>query len=283
MPGCDSIKGTLGPFTRSYRDLELFCRLYSRSARWELDSSLIPTPFHSSPRVETQRKIRIGIIRDDEVVSPLPPVQRVLDLVAAKLFRSDQIELVPFKPYKHQEAWEIITANYFEDGGATIRKICATSGEPLRPLSEWILNECAQNEKLVAETLQGRKAARDEFQEAYCDHWNASGVDAVIAPVTPSVAPPLNTTRSWGYTSIWNLLDYPAISFPASDMVQGWEVDLASENYVPRTPTEKDIYANYDPDVAQRMPVGLQIVGKRLQEGRLLEDMALIEQILRQD
>lgn len=104
----------------------------------------------------------------------------------------------------------------------------------------------------------------------------------MIVPVTASVAPPLDTTRYWGYTSVWNLLDYPGIAFPASSLFPGWEEDLASESYTPQTEMEASTFANYDPDVAQRMPVGLQVVAKRLEEGKLLGYMGVIDTILRE-
>lgn len=168
--GCDSIQGTCGPFARSYRDLELFSKLYSASSRWIQDPSLIPCPFEAIPRRHGDRKIRVGILHDDQVVSPLPPVRRVIELVKQKLQRSTQIQVVPFTPYEHEEAWKIITANFFEDGGAKIRETCAASGEPLRPLTKWILEQCETNEQLLSPKIQGRKAARDAFRQAYSDH-----------------------------------------------------------------------------------------------------------------
>ena len=46
--------------------------------------------------------------------------------------------------------------------------------------------------------------------------WNASGIDVLLCPVTPGAAPPLDCSRYWGYSSVWNLLDYPALVFPVS-------------------------------------------------------------------
>ena len=46
--------------------------------------------------------------------------------------------------------------------------------------------------------------------------WNSSGIDVLLCPVAPGAAPPHDCSRYWGYTSVWNLLDYPALVFPVS-------------------------------------------------------------------
>ena len=40
--------------------------------------------------------------------------------------------------------------------------------------------------------------------------------DVILCPASPGAAPPLDSSRYWGYTSQWNLLDYPALVFPVT-------------------------------------------------------------------
>jgi amidase len=42
-------------------------------------------------------------------------------------------------------------------------------------------------------------------------------IDVILCPAGPGVAPPLDCAKYWGYTSLWNLLDWPALVFPVSD------------------------------------------------------------------
>lgn len=216
----------------------------------------------------------------DGVVTPLPPVQVVMGKVAEKLRTSPLIEVVPFTPFQHSEAWQVISANYFEDGGEKIKHICAQSGEGLRPLTAWMIDECQKNEKAVGRTPQNRKAARDAFRARYSEHWNAADVDVIVAPVTPSVAPPLDTSRYWGYTAVWNLLDYPAIAFPASGMVGGYGRGLAEVAYVPGNKMEEYLFSHYCPEVAEKMPVGLQVVAKKWMDSECLAAMETIQRAL---
>lgn len=45
---------------------------------------------------------------DDGVVKVHPPVTRVLKEVVEKLKQKENVEIVEWKPWKHDEAWEII-------------------------------------------------------------------------------------------------------------------------------------------------------------------------------
>ncbi|KAL1873123.1 hypothetical protein VTK73DRAFT_1084 [Phialemonium thermophilum] len=280
-PGCDSISGTLGPFARSLRDIDLVQRAYSESRPWAEDPSLVPYPvaIHHAPA--WNRPLRVGIMVNDGLFNPLPPVQLVLQDVTKKLEASPLIQVRPFEPLDHERAWQVISANYFEDGGAKIEEICAESGEELRPLTAWMIEECRKNEALVHQTIQGRKAARDEFRALYSAHWNAAGVDVVIAPVAPSTAPPPDTSRYWPYSAVWNLLDYPSIAFPASDMIGGYSKDLKGIPYNPKTAAETYAYSHYDPETAQHMPIGLQIIAKKWQDSECLAAAQVIERALK--
>lgn len=68
---------------------------------------------------------------------------------------------------------------------------------------------------------------REAYRAEYARLWNdtATGrddetgelegfVDVILCPVGPGVAPQHNMANYWGYTSQWNLLDYPALVFP---------------------------------------------------------------------
>ncbi|KAK1147921.1 hypothetical protein N8T08_000437 [Aspergillus melleus] len=254
-PGCDSVPGTLGPFARSLRDIELFCKAYSLAEPWIDDVSLIPGDILSpglGSQLDSTRSLRVGILAHDGVVAPLPPVRTVLDIIKQRLGQAESLDIVPFTPFNHADAWRIITANYFEDGGADIRALMLAGNEPSMPLTDWIINQCQKNMAFVAPTMQGRKVARDLYRQRYNAHWNEAGVDVVLAPVTPSTAPPLGATPYWTYTAVWNLLQYPAIAFPATKFIKDWNtVDLSGETYTPTNEQEASMLRDYSPTAAQ--------------------------------
>ena len=52
-----------------------------------------------------------------------------------------------------------------------------------------------------------------------------------------------------------------------------------NQSALARNRVEKAIYAQYDPVLASGMPVGVQIVGRRLQEERVLAAMKIVEEL----
>ena len=50
-------------------------------------------------------------------------------------------------------------------------------------------------------------------------------VDIILCPAGPGPAPRLGCSKYWGYTSQWNLLDYPALVFPVT------KVDVTADSW----------------------------------------------------
>lgn len=231
-------------------------------------------------QLDETRPLKVGLLTDDGVVSPLPPVRAAMRRIAEKLGRAIDVQVVSFSPMEHAKGWSIISANYFEDGGANIRAICEKGGEAVLPLTEWIINECHKGRAAVASSPEGLKEARDAFRQEYSDHWNQFDVDVVLAPIYPSVAGPHGATRYWGYTAIWNLLQYPAVAMPASKLVGDASAAELKEEYVPKNELEKHYWEIYSADDAEGLPIGVQVVGKRYHERMVLQAARVIEKAL---
>lgn len=94
-------------------------------------------------------------------------------------------------------------------------------------------------------------------------------MDVILAPSSPTPAPQLHTSRYWGYTSLWNLLDYPAMVFPVTKIDA--ERDARDAAYEPRNDFDRWAHEHYDADKQRDAPVTLQLVAKRLEEEKLLQ------------
>ena len=57
--------------------------------------------------------------------------------------------------------------------------------------------------------------------------------------------------------------------------------DKLSRTFRPRNKVEKDAYVGYDADEMRGLPVGVQIVGRRLEEEKVLEGMKIIEDVFK--
>lgn len=60
---------------------------------------------------------------------------------------------------------------------------------------------------------------REGFRAQYNAHFQAANIDVILCPPYPGPAPPLGTSKYWGYTSIFNLVDYPAGVLPTGNFV----------------------------------------------------------------
>ena len=115
-------------------------------------------------------------------------------------------------------------------------------------MSRFIITENPHVKHLSIPDVWKWTVAREDYRVEYAKVWNNTAtredgegeVDVILCPAGPGAAPPLDCSRYWGYTSQWNLLDYPALVFPVSKVDP--ETDLREEGYEPIN--EQDAY-NY--------------------------------------
>ena len=255
MAGSEHIVPVIGPLSTSLEGIKVFMKTIIDAKPWLREPSLLPfewKPVDPETFRLDGRKLKVGVLWSDEVVKPHPPVLRALKEVAEKLKSVESVELVDWKPFKHDEAWEIIASLYFCDGAKEESDAIDASGEPWRPLSNFIIKENNFVKHHTIEDVWKWQIRRELYRKAYAKAWNdtATGtsqtgepegmVDVILCPVGPGVAPLIDTSRYWGYTSQWNLLDYPALVFPVSRVNP--EIDVVERGY--RSMNEKDEY-NY--------------------------------------
>lgn len=131
-------------------------------------------------------------------------------------------------------------------------------------------------------------AQRNEYRVAYNKLWNETNIDAILCPAAPTASALHDTSRYWGYTSVWNLLDNSAAVFPAGRVSDSdgeapfpEGVDLSAQ-YPRNSPEELNqtftkLWFDKDPEGKvlgptryKYAPIGLQLVGRRLEEEKLL-------------
>ncbi|KAI0466009.1 amidase signature domain-containing protein [Xylaria cf. heliscus] len=275
MLGADHILGTIGPLSTSLEGISLFVRTVLRARPWRKEPSLVNIPWREGADEEVKgRKLRVGVIWDDGVVRPHPPIAAALSRVVEKLRESGKVEIVDWECWKHDLAWEIIAKLYFCDGGAEEKAAVAESGEPLLPLSKWILIDNPHVREHTIPTLWQAHQERDTYRATYAALWNARDVDVILCPAGPGVAPKLETSRYWNYTSQWNLLNYPAIVFPVGARVGGeYKAHEYPPGYEPMGEADRynyDLWREHGVEGYVGAPVSLQLVGRIYEDEKLL-------------
>jgi Asp-tRNA(Asn)/Glu-tRNA(Gln) amidotransferase A subunit family amidase len=175
---------------------------------------------------------------------------------------------------------------YYIDGGKKLRD--ALGDEPMRPLTEWIIRDA---KVLTAEQIETMVARRNQIRQQYYDYFNSLSLDVILCPAGPAPAQPIGTTKYWAYTSMWNLLDWPAAVFPTGLFVGQEDEEVFPES---RNEHERHLYETckletFDHErslmadsasIAEGSPIGLQVVAPRWQDERLMAALTKIDEVL---
>ncbi|KAJ5090880.1 hypothetical protein N7532_009564 [Penicillium argentinense] len=271
--GCETILGTLGPISPTLGGVEIFMKTVIESQPWLTDSMMLPIPWRDQETHihRNDKTLTVGVMWTDDVVTPAPAVTRALTEVVERLKIVEGVEVIEWKAFQQKEALEILTKLYAPDGGKAFAEHLQSSGEPYQPLTAWTLRDTPGIEELSQHGVWEWTGKREFFRYAYLQQWNtiAPEMDVILCPAFPTPAPIHDTSRYWGYTSLFNLLDYSALVFPVTKVDP--ERDAKDPTYTPKNDFDAWAYENYDPVAQEHAPVSLQLVAKRLEEEKLLQ------------
>jgi len=281
MDGQETIHTVIGPMANSLQDVELAMQVIADAKPWFLDPKCAPIPWQD---VEVPQRLCIGVMWDDGVVQPQPPIQRALNEAVAKLENAGH-QILNWKPLLQKDIVEVWESLFVSDGGQDIRIELERSGEPALPRIQRILDRAHPLSAFETWQLQQRKLI---IQKAYLDRWNATleqsttgrAMDLILTAAKPTVATTHDKAPVYvGYAAFVNLLDYPSVVIPITQVDPEIDEQVVLSRQAWNMDDEQN-YAAYDPLVMRGMPVGLQLVGRRLHEESLLADAKQVIQCL---
>lgn len=281
MAGNEGLQATFGPITTDRETIDMFMKVVLDAEIWKQDPSLDNKLWQP---VELKAPLKIAVMWDDGVVIPHPPVRRALQSVAADCRRAG-MKVVDWKPLDYGKVWDLYVSLLYPDGGAQARAPLLEAGEPIMPLIDWISTEQPGCKERSIHEYWALVVQREGYKAKHAAHWNATGdedgeeVDVILCPTGPGVASLHDTARYWSYTSIWNLLDYPAAIFP-SGVVVDVKADPRDDGYVPVNGQDAYNHNLYDPEKFVGAPVGLQVVGRRGMDEKVMAAVAAIERAM---
>ncbi|CAF3962039.1 unnamed protein product [Rotaria sordida] len=279
--GRESIITTIGPLAQAREDINLFMKTILDTQPWLRDPSLVPIPWRSITL--DSKNLTVAVMWDDGVVHPHPPITRALQETVEYLKKSG-IRIIDWEPIDHQKGWDLISALYFCNGAEEERNIMAEVSEEPLPLIEWILNQPHVKKRNWTE-MNELIVERENYRNRYAHIWNERetslncSIDCILTPVGPSAAPKHGTAKWWGYTSIWNLLDYPAAVFPVTtvDLVK----DQVEIDYKPRNTLDEENYKLYTSAQSYiNAPISLQVVCRRYNDEKVMKCVEIIERAM---
>ena len=149
------------------------------------------------------------------------------------------------------------------------------SDEPMAPQIAFFYGDKPVEQNKASEIMAVNVAKR-ECQKEYMDFWNSSAsftttgrpVDGIICPCMPFPAARPNRYHYYGYTTWVNLLDYTSVVVPVLRVDKS--IDKADSDFEAANEVEKKCHEAYDPEVYDGAHVSLQLIGRRLQEEKML-------------
>lgn len=113
MKGQNHVVPVIGPISTSLGGIKVFTKTLIDSKPWLVSPDMLPFEWRDDVDwlgKDGQRHVKVAVLWDDGFVRPHPPVQRALREVAERLRSIDDVEVVDWKPYRHDYAWELIVS-----------------------------------------------------------------------------------------------------------------------------------------------------------------------------
>lgn len=257
-------------------------------------------------------KPKWGVMWSDGVIPPSPACERALGIVIDVL-RKNGHEIVDFNPPNVYEAMQIgsqlITADGAEtvmrpfqflepnDTGVSVFLRILRLPKILRRLYAWYCHYIRRDPILAGlirvlspktTTEQFALVARREaYRAKFFQAWKESDIDFLLT--VPHSLPALphkksdNSIGSIMYSFLFNIVDYSAGVIPVTKVSSSLDDLSASfkEQLRKASAIARNTYKNYDAQAMHGLPVGVQIVGRRLEEEKVLQGMKIVQSLLR--
>ncbi|KAI6038345.1 amidase signature domain-containing protein [Pisolithus marmoratus] len=290
-------------------DLEEFWKRVIAMKPWEYDHTCIPLSWR--PANIRGRKLRFGVIWDDGIAPPTPACRRALQVTVDALQKQGH-DVIDVTPPSILEGLMIGFQLCFSDGGVDFFN-AVYKDEKLDPvltatksllslplfLKSFLARFASDPVQYAMLTSVHTKSpsqeralvvAREEYRAKWREVWEHNGWDFLVCAPHPSPAIPKGTAEKVTLVScanmmIWNILDYTAGVLPITTVQSTLDAlpstFLNSSEYAAMGLIAKGVYAVYDASKMDGLPVGVQVVGRRLEEEKVLEGMRVVEEAVR--
>jgi amidase len=248
--GGESIKGTNGPMANDIDSIEVYCKLMAEEG-WKYDLNVVNKPW----KPVQQDSFKFGFVLQAGSVKLDPPVKRAIYDLKAKL-EANGAECVEIDG-SIIEGIAKFASFMSSNGNKRILEEVSKSDEPLKSLEAFKSANDLQVSELW-ELQHQRTALANKFWRL----WQQESLDGLIMPVSPHAGFKFGEFRDVCYSPFANIVDFPSCTFPS----------LYSDASI-----DRDIAGNYDRFESHGVPVGLQVLGPRLEEERVISMVRYLE------
>ncbi|KAH0551569.1 hypothetical protein GP486_007215 [Trichoglossum hirsutum] len=294
MPGQEGITSVCSPMARTLGDLTYFTRSLLAMKPWTYDHMVHPIGWRDDQERDAKEKkrFRVGVMTDDalqadghEVVDITPPQPYEALVIASQLLNADGCKT--FSSFLRTGEWN--------DPGAAQMSFYMNIPRPLKYLYYlWV--RYVRRDKIWAGLLKDwheksvselwKLAYRREAYKARWHEWWEQEAKLDFLITVPNATPAVphggmkQSVSSCGYTFLFNLLDYTAGVLPITHVDRSLDQLPPGFRLHDLNGVARGAYVHYDADKMHGLPVGVQVVGQRLQEEKVLAVMGRIEEAM---
>lgn len=281
MDGQNAVLSVVGPLATNAASLRLITQAILQQEPWNVDPAVHEIPWRPDPEQDIQNRatgsdggLVFAVMRTDGIITPHPPVLRAIDQTVTAL-RNAGHEVLTWTPPSHQEIIDTGFNAWIFDAGADVKSAFALSGEPMPPQVSFY-NTIAPDEEFTASRIAATNRKLCGLRRAYLAYWASTAqasrsgrkVDAVVCPVAPFASARRERYAYYGYSTWVNALDYTSVVVPVCTVDKG--IDGRVGAFSALSGLDEEIQDDYDPDIYDGAHVSVQIVGRRLEEEKML-------------
>ncbi|EXA30938.1 hypothetical protein FOVG_17715 [Fusarium oxysporum f. sp. pisi HDV247] len=267
-----------GPMANSIEDLEMFIKITLGQRPWNYDPSAVDIPWRDLGDKDT--KLTIGVMAEDPEYPLHPPVRRALAKAASALENAGhKLVYLPQDPKRNAGLGGRIGFQFFSMMGPDPDTISREVGEPLvnsvaigvHPFTHG--NFPVPPDLDVPTRLSRLNEVRFQYLKAWQETYRDNKLNVVLAPGAATTAIPHDTYGVPVYTTMWNVLDFPAgiIPFGKSSKFED------TEHVKAKAPFDPD----YIPEVTDGAPCAIQIIAPRFRDEECLRAMNIVDKTIR--
>jgi amidase len=212
--GLDSVRipVCVGPLARTAGDCKWFFEVLTSLQPWRFDSQVLPYTF-SSP-FQKSSKLKIGLLCNNGITTPLPPVAAVLDEVRLSLVATGHtVELISLPEFG--SAWAT-TGGFLTLTGTSgfFDALESVGGEPMSPWLAARMKRVDMKPNALMELCKlSYRKQQDEIafiKRLWEREQGKDRLDVIVCPVAGHPTPKHDDWVAIDWMAVWNMVDYPA-------------------------------------------------------------------------
>ncbi|KAL2826072.1 amidase signature domain-containing protein [Aspergillus cavernicola] len=276
--GQEVMPTVVGIMGHSVDSLRLILKSLISTQPWLNDPYTLQIPWRFEkeydPRGELGYKPAFGFLADDGVLTPHPPVSRAMEIVKEALQIKGH-QLIEWDWPHNNETTEIHASIARGDGCPDVYDAVHLSGEPFVPEITNLFPNGKPRDPLPLPEYEEVVRRMKDYRERYLNYWTSTAertgdrpVEVLLSPVTPYAGVLPGKYQPSTYTSSVNVLDYASVVIPVT--LADKTIDIVSPSFKSLNEEDQINMMSYDPDKHHGAPAAVQLIGRRLDEERLL-------------